>query len=308
MNDYFRLQYTMLNRRLTDFGLSRWLAYVLLPVAFFLLSAYMFSQTAFAGYLYVLLALSLISRLSDPVRNDFLRSVFSASDYRRVRATENLACSTPFLLFLVYQGDFLFAAALVTLAPLLGLVNFRTTGNLVLPTPFGKKPFEFTVGFRKTFFLFPCAYFLTFMAVYAENVNLGIFSLILVGVVCLSFYATPEAPYFVWNFDRSPKSFLLEKIKTCFLYFTLLSLPIILSLSLFFWESMGVALGILCVCCVYLATIILAKYSAYPHDMNVAQGILIAISLLFPPVLIGVIPFLYAQAVQKLTPFLYDPN
>jgi hypothetical protein len=55
---------------------------------------------------------------------------------------------------------------------------------------------------------------------------------------------------------------------------------------------------------VYLVTIILAKYSGYPNEMNLLQGILIGISLLFPPILIGIIPFFYLQSIKRLNDIL----
>ena len=51
----------------------------------------------------------------------------------------------------------------------------------------------------------------------------------------------------------------------------------------------------------FLMLIILAKYAAYPAEMNLPEGIMIALCLIFPPLLLGLIPFFYRKAVNKLT-------
>ena len=298
----------MLHRKIIGFGIPLLVGYFLIPIAFFLLSKYLFSKTQFAGYLYVLIALSLMVKLSAPKRNDFLRSVFSARDYPGLRMIENFLCSIPFLAFLMYKGHFLFVLGLGILTIFLAFFNFRSTLNFTIPTPFGKEPFEFTVGFRKTFYLFPVAYFLTFMSISVGNLNLGVFSLIAVGLICISYYSKPENEYFVWNFNLSSKDFLWRKIKFSSIYFTLLSLPIVIAISIYFFEDILILMGVLLLCYIYLATVVLAKYSAYPGEMNLPQVILIVISLVFPPIIPGVIAFFYSQSVKILNPLLNDPD
>ena len=55
-----------------------------------------------------------------------------------------------------------------------------------------------------------------------------------IALICLFYYSKPEKTYFVWNFSLSPKNFLFEKIKTCCINFSLLSVPIAIGLSIFF--------------------------------------------------------------------------
>ncbi len=57
-----------------------------------------------------------------------------------------------------------------------------------------------------------------------------------------------------------------------------------------------------------MMTIILAKYSAYPQEMNIPKGILIAFSIYFPPFLLVLIPLFYLKSVKKLKVFLDDQN
>jgi len=221
---------------------------------------------------------------------------------------ENIIFCLPFTLYLIYQKQFLFSTILNLCAIIIMLFNFSTNTNVTIPTPFSKKPFEFTVGFRKTFLIFPIAYFLAYISVSVGNFNLGVFSMLLIGLTCFSYYSKIENEYFVWNFNLSSKEFLLEKVKTCLTFFTLLSLPIIIVLSISFFKEIDILIVFLLLCYAYLTTIIFAKYSSFPNKMNMSQGILITISLMLPLLLLIIIPLFYYQSVKKLNTILNDKN
>jgi hypothetical protein len=300
MKEYFRLQFKMTNRKMADFGLNPIIGFCLLFAGFIGLSIYLFSKTEFAEYAFILIALSFVSKLSETKRNDYLKYCFRNTKYRILRLTENFIVALPFMAFLIYEQLFPSVIILSILTLLLALVNFNSTYNYTIPTPFYKKPFEFTVGFRSTFYLFIFAYFLTFMAVYVGNFNLGIFALLLVFLISISFYSKLENEYYVWASIDTPKGFLVNKIKTGLTYSTFIGLPILIVLGVFFFSQAYTLLIFLLLGYVYLFTIILAKYSGYPNEMNLPQGILIGISLLFPPILIGIIPFFYLQSIKRL--------
>ncbi len=304
MKDHFQLQFKMINRKIAAFGLPLFIGYTILPIVFILLSNFLFSKIELASYLYGVAALSLSSKLSEPKRNDFLKLIFSTKKYRELRIVENLVVILPFILFLIYKRVFIPTLALIIITIILTLINFNTNLNFTLPTPFSKKPFEFLVGFRKTFYLFLIAYFLTFMALYVDNFNLAIFSLLLIGLICMSYYSKLENDYFIWSFNLSPKQFLLEKIKTCFIYFSLLSIPTLILLTIFFFKDLNILLGFLILCYVYLTTLIFAKYSVFPNEMSLPQGIILSICFIFPPVLIAVIPYFYSQSIKRLKTIL----
>ena len=306
MKAYFLLQFKMGNRRMIDFGLPLLIGYALLICAFLLFSNYLFDNTEFATYIYGLVALRMVSKFSAYERNDFLKSIFNRTNYKKLRLLENSICCLPFTLFLLYQKQFIFAILLHVLAMFLSLLQFSTTFNFTIPTPFGKTPFEFTVGFRKTFYVFPIAYVLTYISISVGNFNLGVFAMLLVGMVCFSYYSKMENEYFVWNFNLSPKEFLMLKVKICFTFFTLLSLPILIILSVSFLNEIEILIIFFLLCYTYLATIIFAKYSDFPNEINISQGILIAMSFMFPPMLFIIIPYFYSKSIKKLNTVLHD--
>ena len=289
-----------------DFGLPILIGYTLLSLAFIIFSNYLFEKTDFANYIFGLIALSFISKFSEPKRNDFLKSIFNKKKYKNLRIVENIIYCIPFTLFLVYKKQFVFSLILNLLVIIFTLLNFSSNINITIPTPFSKKPFEFTVGFRKTFYVFPIAYFLTYISVSVENFNLGVFSLLLIGMTCFSYYSKIENEYFVWNYNLSSKEFLLEKTKTCLIYFSLLSSPIIITLAIYFFDEIDILIVFFLLCYAYLTAIVFAKYSSFPNEMNMSQGILIVTSFMFPPILLIFIPLFYSQSIKKLNMILND--
>jgi uncharacterized membrane protein len=304
MKYYFRLQYAMLNRSLRDFGMNPMAGYVLSVAAFAGLSVYLFDKTTLAEYLYILVAISFIYVLSQTRRNDFLKSCFSDKTYYLIRFTENTILAAPFFIVLILEHCFLSAASLMMASGVLVFFDVENKFRFSLPTPFYKRPFEFVVGFRNAFYVFFFAYFLSFMAVSVGNFNLGIFAMILIFLICFTFYTNPEDEYYVWVFSLSPKNFLLQKMKIAILFASMLILPVVASLSLVFTENAGTVFAFLGLGYLFLITVILAKYSAFPDRMNLPQGFLLAFSLWFPPLLLGVIPYFYLQSVKRLNEIL----
>jgi hypothetical protein len=304
MKEYFELQYRMTNRRFKDAGFEPFLAYLILTVGFVGLSIYLFHKTEFAEYIYVLSALTLIGKLSETRRTEFLKICFGNTKLKKIRVTENLISSLPFLIFLLYKQLFLSALLLFVLTTILSLLNFRTTLNFTIWTPFSKRPFEFTTGFRNTFYLFFAAYALTVIAVSVNNFNLGVFAMLLVFATTSSFYTKPENEYYVWTYNINAGEFLFSKIKTAILFSTLLALPIAMVLVSFYSQNIGILSLFFLAGWAFLISIIVSKYSAYPDEMNITHGILLALCIWFPPILDVLIPYLFKKSENRLSSLL----
>ena len=126
---------------------------------------------------------------------------------------------------------------LVVLSVFITLLNSKSGSSLTIPTPFYKKPFEFIAGFRATVIAFFVAYFLTAMAIVYQNFNLGIFSLLFIFLVCLSFYNEPENVFYIWVHKLKATGFLYNKIQTAIIFSSLLTLPALTALAIFFKAS-----------------------------------------------------------------------
>jgi len=294
----------MTNRRFKDAGLEPLLAYFVLTVGFVGLSIYLFQKTEFAEYIFVLSALAHNGILSETRRSEFLKICFGDTKLKKIRVTENLICSLPFLIILLYKQLFLSALLLIVLTTILALLNFRTTLNFTIWTPFSKRPFEFTTGFRNTFYLFFAAYVLTVIAVSVNNFNIGVFAMFLVFVTTLSYYLKPENEYYVWSYNVKAKEFLFSKIKTAIFFSTSLVLPIAIVIAIFFPQNIGILSLFFLVAWAFLISVILSKYAAYPDEMNITEGILLVFCIWFPPILVVIVPFLFKKSENRLSSLL----
>ena len=300
MKEYFKLQYRLNSRKLTDFGLKPFIACIFLLIVFIALSMYLFTKTEYAEYMYVFIALSFVITLSETKRNDFLKLCFSKNDYFKTRIIENIIVAFPFALFLIYKSSIISPIILITVSVLFAFINFKPTYNVIIPTPFSKKPFEFLAGFRNTFILFGFAYCLTFIAIAVNNFKLGLSTVLFVLLIISSFYAKPEHEYFVWSYNLTAKQFLKEKFKTALLYSSYLGLPIFIALGIFFFDHIQMILLFILFYYLYLITIILAKYATYPLEINLPQFLLLAACFIFPPALILIIPYFFNQSLNRL--------
>ena len=300
MKEYFTLQYKMGNRQLTEWGIEPLIGYVASSVLFVFISVRLFDKMQYAEYLYVAAALTIIIKLSEGNRTTFLKFCFSKVQYMKIRLIENGLFAAPFLIFLAYQQLYLTASVLALFSGLLSLMDLKYKSTFTLPTPFYKRPFEFAVGFRSNYFVFPFAYFLTFMAIYADNFNLGIFSLLLTFLCYLAYYTKPEEEFYVWVFALKPKEFLRYKLTNIIQYASVLSLPIVVILCWYFSENIEIIIAFQCLGYLFVSTVMLAKYAMFSEKLNIKFGVILVLSFWFPPLLVLIIPYLYFQSIKTL--------
>lgn len=303
---YFGLQYKRLDRKLRNLGTIPLVVYLLLPLLFVLLSYYLFSKSSFAALLLVLSAFYAFLQLSDTERNYFLKNTYTKPVYQSIRMLENGIISLPFLIVLLLHKAYGYSFSLLILTLIMALYTSKKSIAFYLPTPFAKRPFEFILGFRKTFWAYPIIYGLCLIAILVKNFNLGLFSVLVLSWNCYSYYSKVEESFYVWNYKFDPKKFLFLKLKIALQNFLLLSMPLIVSLLYFFPEEYLLLLLLYLFCSLYMLTFVLGKYAAFPEELDVVQAITIALSLLFPPLLIFIMLHFYSQAKQKLNPILND--
>lgn len=296
----------MTNRKIKELGLNPFLGYFLGLAAFILLSEYIFNETEFAKYLVILTCLRLQLQLSENNRMDFLLSIFGDKTKTKIRFLENFILCIPFVSILLYKSFLFEAIILFACSNILALFSFYSNFILTIPTPFSRRPFEFSTGFRKTFFIFLIAYALTILAINVGNLNLGIFAFLLVFITSISFYFKPEHEYYVWIHSETPKVFLKNKIFNASKNVSIITAPIIISLLVFYPSEFKLTLIFFLIGILFLWTVILAKYSAYPNEINILERIIIALSLYFPPLLLALIPIFYSKSIRKLKYLLND--
>lgn len=304
MRFYFVIQYKRIIRILKEAGFNPFIAFCGIAIVFVLISEGLFHNVMYAKYIYPFFFLTFINSFGSIERNEFSKNIFSVADYKKIRLLENCIIAIPFFIFLVYKQEYIIAFSSFLIGAVLSFFNKVNTFSFATPTPFYKQPFEFIVGFRKTFWMFILGYILTCIAISVDNFNLGIFALIITFLTSMLFYLKPEPLFFVWIHSANSINFLWKKIKMACLHSTVLSLPIFLLLVLFFPDKAFIVIIFEITGILFVVMSLLGKYVSYPDDINPTVGFTLGLTLFFPPLLLLIIPYFYFQSKQNLQSIL----
>ena len=122
----------------------------------------------------------------------------------------------------------------------------------------------------------------------------------MISITTFSYYSKPEEEYYVWVHADTTKSFLKKKIINATKNYILLTIPILISLLIFYPIKFDLIFLFLLIGILFLWSIVLAKYSAFPDEINLSEGFIIAFTLLFPPLILVVVPYLYTKSINNL--------
>ena len=300
MGFYFRLQFKRIIRLLAYLGVNPAFGIILSVILFTALVKFTFHKTEYASWIIFGVVVMLLFRLSDGNRNAMLKNTFSQDSHKLLRIVENCIIAIPFQIFLAYEAE---VVAVLFIIPLILIFPFINTSQLwskTFPTPFKKWPFEFIVGFRKSFWMIALAYFLVLKALQVNNYYLGIFGLALIFVTSMTYYQNPESIYYVWIHKHKFRQFILRKFVISVICVSILSFIALIAMLFGFPENWSTSVTVYLVGYVFVGSMIVAKYSAYPYEMNVPQGIFYALSLLFPPMLLVTIWIFYSKSKKRL--------
>lgn len=304
MKFYFQIQYKRHYRKIAEMGIHPFLGLAIIAFVFVVGAIFLAQKTEYAPYIIGFFGLAMISSLNEKKRSDFLNLCYSKTRYYKIRLIENLVIISPFSIFLIFNQEYIIAASIILIAESMVFIPFQNKWSVNIPSPFSRYPFEFTMGFRKVFLIYPIVYFLVYKSIEVGNFNLGIFAIGIIIFTQLSYYFKPEHKYFVWIFSKNPQGFLWKKTKESLCYSSLTLLPILILLGVWFPEQYLILIGILFMNTLFMWTIILAKYSAFPNEISLPQMVLFGLSIWFPPILIIAIIYFYKQSLKNLKPLL----
>jgi hypothetical protein len=301
MKYYFLLQYRRIIRGIKNFGLNPYAGIGVSLLSFFLFSMFMFKKISAAPYLYVCVAIFFIYSRESEIRNQFLKTIFPKNKLLLVRMVENVLIALPFLIFLVVKKQRLPAFVLFGFSILFSFYNNPGLRlHYTIPSPFSKKPYEFTTGFRSMYWLLILLYTVTGYALVYHNPNLGIVCLMGVFLLCSSFYSHLDPIFYVWIHAQPARLFLRQKIKTALLYGSWLGLPILIVLVFFYPAQAILMIIFFMVGLLYISVTVLSVYINFPVRMTITQNLQLYMGILFPPALLIIIPIFYFQAVRRL--------
>jgi hypothetical protein len=244
-------------------------------------------------------------RLSQKQRSDFLQIVYGNKTKRLLRMAENLIISIPFVVLLLVENQYIAAVALPIASAILAFIDLNSK-SIVLPTPFSKSPYEFTVGFRKSFLFILMVYGLSVISVCVNNLNLGLFSVFVLCIICATYYGKVENEYYVWIFAESPNKYLTHKILTAIKNTFLMGLPMMALLTAFFPENWWIVLLVMVIGMILVIAFLLAAYSTYPPGEIGILELIFIWAVFIPPFVLVVIPYFYVRSINRLKTHLYD--
>ena len=297
---YFRIMFLRLARHIHDFGLPPWVLWIGGPVCLVIVHYVIFQrEPTFAPYIWTFLAFATVLHLNGTDRTSFLRQCFPSDTLPTIRVSEALLTLFPFAFLLLIDGEFIFAGAIVVFGLVVSLSPITVNLHLVIPSPFYKYPFEFTTGFRRWVLLILMAYLLGWVALGVDNFNLGLFSLLCLGLISLGFYSRSEPNYYVWIHRYDAPTFLWLKMRIALRHFVLLAFPSIVLLLIMDITRWWLVLLTVVICLLLVLICLLGKYAYYPAEIPIMPGLAIGFCVLFPPMVIVILPIFYRRALQN---------
>lgn len=297
---YIRTMMLRLSRHVRDFGLPPWVLWIGGPCCLVLIHHGLFlREPVLAPYIWTFLGLGTLLHLNGARRASFLRQCFAPDTVRTIRVSEAILTVFPFAVLLLTDGEFIFAGVIFVLGLAVSLSPMTVNLHIVIPSPFYKFPFEFTTGFRRWVLLILVAYLLGWVALGVDNFNLALFSLLCLGLISLGFYSRSEPSYYVWIHRFSAREFLWVKMRVAVRHFVLLAAPNIVLLLVMDLTQWWLVLLTVVICLLLVLMCLLGKYAYYPAEIPIIPGLAIAFCVLFPPLVIVVLPFFYRRALQN---------
>ncbi len=300
IRNYFKLQFRIIQRQVKDIGFPAFLIYPAIFVFYIVLYHFLQLYPTWAAYLVFLINFQSLFNLSDFKRNDFLKATYSHKDYSLIRITENVILSVGTIILFILTSNAALACIIIALSILFVFIPTSGFWSRSIPTPFRKFPFEFIIGFRKTWLLIFLLYILSAIAVVFKNQNLALFCMFCICVCSTFFYQMPEPFLIFWNQNRKPLHFLWYKILRGIIQLSILLLPIILMQFIVFREEIYKAVIVWALGLLLIPFIISLKYAAFPRKINSSEGIIIALCLTFYPLVLAIIPYYYFKAINNL--------
>lgn len=304
MRFYFRLRFTLLKRQLEDAGLPAWVGLL------FALACYVFLAFQVQRYMtiapFAILAIGFFAgvKLSNKQQDELLKSNFPTPTYRKIRLLEQFLPIIPLLIICMIYGFYTVFLALVLFHLLLYFFPLRLGSNKYYLSFFPHHPFEFTQGLRRFIGFYVLAYCFGGIGLAVDNPNLILASFLLIAIKVLSIYDYIEPEPYIWNYNRSPASFLAMKIARGCGQHLLLFIPLFVMLLFSPFYHQLFALAILLLFLLALGLLILIKYAIYPREKNIPEAMIFAIAVGIPIFIFFLYPYYFRKATQNLKLYL----
>jgi hypothetical protein len=301
---YLKLEFKLLNRKLLQIGFNLNLFWSIIPVILLFSAIQIIQKSDHSTWVLLIFLSLLLQNKSSKIQQEFLVSNIGKGKIYCIRLVRNLLISLPFLIALLYFNKVPQSLGLIVISMVSSFVFVPKFKAVAIPTPFRKYPFEFIIGFRRYFWIWLLLIPMIYLSKIYHNDALTIFIFAVILLVNIQFFNIQEPTWYIWNEAKSPTEFLFSKIKIGWICNLISStvpaliLCFILPSSILVFVSMWAFSFVLC------AYSVLSKYAYIPDQIPALQGFLFSINLIFPPLLLFSIPYLFKKAEQNLKHFL----
>ncbi|UXP32019.1 hypothetical protein N6H18_16880 [Reichenbachiella agarivorans] len=304
-NYYLLLQIKRANRYIREAGIHPLIIYTVLMAVFSFASLALLRQLEHGALIYAGMAIGVARIIS--LDESVLINWVSKGVFVWIRFFTKLALILPFVVFLiVFQGYWEIGLLLISVFFLSIVQVHPIVNSTVIPTPFGRRPFEFILGFRRSFPVLIVCFTLSCISVYVANFNLGLFALVVILLTLIGFYSFSEHNFYVWNFNGSAQRYLTQKLQFLMINTLALVAPLCLVLIIGYPEMYMIIVAVIVLGLLYIAEVMLIKYAYLHRGMDVLKGLLLAFSLLMPPLLLAIMPLMYIKALKNVTSTLWS--
>lgn len=308
MKYYFQLLTLRYQRIIRQTGLPL-LLFVVFALVVYCFACHAVQKFSYAPYVLIIIVIFILESANKRDRVENLKILFvDRKKYFQVRTLENVIFIFPILLLATISGIYWTLPIMIAISIFYAVIKSTClfTSNTAIPTPFGKYPFEMIRYFR-IYLLANCiAIFLFGIGIIVSNENLAIFGIALIPFFTINHLENVEPLEVLWNYSMKPSRFLFHKIKRITLQTYVMISP--LSAVLVIREYSNQVL--LLVGSIYLLTFLFImlyqfmKYSVFPRKIGLFEGIIFALSGLFPPIILGLFPYFYTKAIKNLNEYL----
>jgi hypothetical protein len=301
---YLNLEWKLINRKLVKVGFNLTVFWLVVPALFFLIALNLVQKGSISAWV-LLAGFSLLFQVPrSKTHHDFLNTNIGKLNISTIRITRNLLISIPLVVLFIVFNKWLELLTLLVLAVSFSWIKTPQLNYFALPTPYKKYPFEFIIGFRRYFWIWTILVPMVYVSRTYQNDALAIFAFAVILLIQLQFFYTQEPTWYIWNEAKTPSEFLFHKIRIgliCGLISN--TIPAIL-LSIFLPQSAAIIASMCALSLILGVFAILCKYAFVPSQLPTLQGFIFAFNLIFPPLLLFSIPYLFKKAELNLKNFL----
>lgn len=301
---YFQLQFKMTLRKIREFGMHPILAFLLFAIAGIILHYTLLTKLNYSDWIVFLVPILILFSFSNPKKLEFLLIHLNKKSFYGIRILENTIISLAPVIYLLWNHSFGKGMILLLITIVVSFFSFQIKSQKVFPTPFTRFLYEYAIGFRKTVLIYPLSFLILILSFKTGNHYIGVFAWLVLMFTTLSYYSYPDDEFYIWNSRLSVRGFLFNKIFQGLYYTTMISIPFFI-VFLFFTEVEIIILIVLqFVIFLLQISILLSKYASHPRMIHIPYSILTIVCILFPPMFLFFIPYLFTKAKNKLIPYL----